>query len=98
MSFAIVLTDSVRQRITEWRLSPGLQSEILERLYEELAPNPKRHLKRLNEPADILEYSFCVQNQGVPAFDYLFCFSVAYATDEETLIIRDCQFLKIEST
>jgi hypothetical protein len=98
MSFAIDLPNEIQRKIGLWGISARLQSELLERLYEELAESPTRHLKRLANPSDILEYSYCVEREGIPPYDYLFSFSIAYATDEETLIVRDCEYLRIESS
>jgi hypothetical protein len=97
MSFAVVLTELVRRRIGKWKLSGRLQSELLERIYEELASSPIRYLRRLEAPADVLDYSFIVESEGDPPYDYLFTFSVLYAADEETIIVWDCDYLSINS-
>ncbi len=47
MSFAVSLTDDVLKKIAGWSLPGIVQNEILERLYEELAPHPSAHLQRL---------------------------------------------------
>jgi hypothetical protein len=46
-------------------------------------------------PADNVEYSFCMTGVGDPPSDYLLAFNVIYATDEETIIIKDCLCLII---
>jgi hypothetical protein len=48
MSFAVKLSDEVLDMITSWRLPGIVQNEILERIYEELAPQPSKHLQRLS--------------------------------------------------
>ena len=86
MSFDVRLGGEVLAMITGWRLPGIVQTEILERLYEELAPHPSKHLRRLPPPADNMEYSFCLTGVGDPPSDYLFAFNVVYAADEETII------------
>jgi hypothetical protein len=93
MSFAVRLSDEVLRKIAGWRLPEIVQIEILERLYEELAPRPSMHLRRLPPPADHMEYSFCMTAAGDPPSDYLLAFTVVYAADEETLIIKNCSHL-----
>jgi len=93
MSFEIFITESVKDKIRGWRLSPYLIFRIEERLYGELADHPSRRLQRLPKPADILQFSFCVEGKEEPPLDYLFVFDVAYTVDEERLVIRDCDYL-----
>ncbi len=95
MSFAVNLTDKALKKIAGWQLPGIVQIEILERLYEELAPHPSPHLRRLPPPADIMEYSFFMTEVGDPPSDYLLAFTVVYAADEETLIIKNCSYLMI---
>ena len=52
-----------------WKLPALVQSEILEKLYEELAESPTRHLRMLPPPADALEYSFCIAAGGDSPMD-----------------------------
>jgi hypothetical protein len=95
MSFAVDLSEEVIEIIASWRLPGIIQNEILERLYEELAPHPSRHLRRVPPPVDNMEYSFCITGVGEPPSDYLFAFTVLYASDEETIVIKDCLYLII---
>ena len=93
MSFDVELSDEIIQMIAAWLLPPTVQDEILERLYEELAPQPSKHLRLLPPPADHLEYVFTMTGVGEPPRDYLFAFNVLYGADEQTIIIRDCLYL-----
>ena len=95
MSFAVKITEEVLKEVDGWRLPGIVQVEILERLYEELAPHPSRHLRRLPPPADIMEYSFVMTGVGDPPSDYFLGFTVVYAADEETLIIKNCSYLVV---
>ncbi len=95
MSFYINLPLTLINLIKSWELSPRLIREILEHLYEELAESPHEHLVRISPPEDILQYSFIVLGEGDPPRDYLFEFTVRYATDEETLVINDCRYLSV---
>jgi len=76
MSYDVDLSQLVMSKLQGWRLPARVQSEILERIYEELAESPTRHLKRLPPPAAIMEYSFCIVGEGEPSRDYLFSFTV----------------------
>jgi hypothetical protein len=93
MSFGVELSNEVLKMIAGWQLPGIVQLEILERLYEELAPHPSKHLRRLPPPADNMEYSFCMTGVGDPPLDYLFAFNVVYASDEETIVIKDCLYM-----
>jgi hypothetical protein len=93
MSFAVEMNDEMIETIDGLQLPGIVLNEILERIYEELAPHPSKHLRRLPPPADIMEYSFTMTGVGDPPSDYLFTFDVVYAADEETIIIKDCLHL-----
>jgi hypothetical protein len=97
MSFSIELTEKVRTKIPAWNLSNRLINEILEQLYEQLAETPTRHLVRIPAPADLLLFSFQVRAEGDPPMDYIFEFQVKYHSDEQTLVIYDCDFAATEA-
>lgn len=93
MSFEVIITESVKRKIDDWKLSPYLIFRIEDRLYGELAFSPSKHLERLPKPADILQYSFCITETGETPQTYLFVFNVAYTVDETGIVIRDCEYL-----
>jgi hypothetical protein len=95
MSYSVELADPVVKRIANWNLSSHLQREILKGL-DELGSSPIRHLVRVPEPADTLEYELCVRDPDDPGGGFLFLFSAVYHADEETLLIYDCDFLRVE--
>jgi hypothetical protein len=64
--------------------------EILKGL-DTLAANPNRHLIRVGPPHDVLQYDVIVCEPAVPPRDHLFVFTVRYATDEERLLVVDCE-------
>lgn len=97
MSFSLKLQGPVKARIASWKLSGRLIHEILEHLYEELAERPALHLVRAPAPEVLLRYSLIVLREGKPPSDFLFEFSVRYHSDEETLVIYDCNHLSIPS-
>jgi len=97
VSFSIKLLSAVDARISSWKLSGRLIHEVREQLYEELAERPTLHLVRVTEPEVLLRYSVIVLGEGTPPHDFLFEFSVRYHSDEETLIIYECDYLSIPS-
>ena len=97
MSFCLDLTEEVKRRISAWKLSSRLIRDILDHLYDELAAKPSQHLTKVSEPYSILLYSFAVRAEGDPPMDSIFEFAVKYHVDEETLVVHDCDFVKVES-
>jgi len=94
MSYEVIVPEKIKRKIAGWNLSSYLLFRIEDRLiYGDIAEHPNRHLQRLPKPADILQYSFLVTDQGTPARTYLFVFDVAYTVDERCLVIRDCDYL-----
>ena len=91
MRYAVELTKGVVQKIVGWNLSSHLQSEILKGL-DRLSVNPRQSLIRVGPPYDVLQYDLAIREPGNPPRDYLFVFTVFYSTDEETLVIPDCQY------
>jgi len=63
---------------------------------DRLTSNPSQYLIRIGPPHDVLQYDLVVREPGNPPCDYLFAFTVFYATDEETLVIKDCEYERQE--
>jgi hypothetical protein len=78
------------QRIDGWHLSSLLLREILNGL-DTLGTDPNRKLIRVKPPHDVLQYDLVVCEPGDPPRDHLFTFTVRYATDEERLLVVDCE-------
>lgn len=66
-----------------------MHREILKGL-DQLAGNPRRPLVRVGPPHDVLQYDLIVREPADPPRDHLFVFTVRYATDEERLLVVDC--------
>jgi hypothetical protein len=77
------------QTIVGSNLSSHLHREILNGL-DVLAISPNRHLIRVGPPHDVLQYDLFVREPVAPPRDHLFVFTVRYATDEERLLVVDC--------
>ncbi|MBV8555802.1 MAG: hypothetical protein JO116_09560 [Planctomycetaceae bacterium] len=91
MSYAVELTSPAAAKIAGWSLSRHLQSEILKGL-DRLTSNPSQSLIRVGPPHDVLQFDLVVHEPGNPPLAYLFVLTVFYATDEETLVIKDCEY------
>jgi hypothetical protein len=70
--------------------------EVLEHLDEDLAENPSLRLEMIPDENESPRYLFSVRGEGDPPRDYLFEFEVVYHSDEQTLIIRDCDYLVLD--
>jgi hypothetical protein len=89
MSYAVELTRAAARKIQGWNLSSHLHREILKGL-DQLADDPNRHLIRVGPPHDVLQYDLIVREPLNPPRDHLFVFTVVYATDEERLLVVEC--------
>src|SRR3954447_4905080 len=95
MSYSVELAEPVVERIVGWNLSSHLHRQILKQL-DELGKDPTRHLVRLPEPSGLLVHQFTARDPGPPPRDYLFSLSVSYRSDEESLVVYDCELLAVE--
>jgi hypothetical protein len=55
-----------------------------------LGASPNRQLIRVEPPHDVLQYDLFVREPSAPSRDLPFVFTVRYATDEERLLVVDC--------
>jgi hypothetical protein len=89
MSYVVELTRAAARKIHGWNPSSHLYREILKGL-DQLADNPNRHLIRVGPPHDVLQYDLIVREPVDPPRDHLFVSTVLYATDEERLLVVEC--------
>jgi hypothetical protein len=92
MSYAIELTNGVKEKMAAWGLSKRLLDEIAFRLKEDLTENPAGHLRMVRGAQDVLEYSFTTDG-GTPDCQYLFAFRIVYSRDRASLVLWDCEYV-----
>ena len=83
---------NVPSRCEDAGLEPAVTSTVRSAAVDRLTSNPSQSLIRVGPPHDVLQYDLVVREPGNPPRDYLFVFTVFYATDEETLVITDCEY------
>jgi hypothetical protein len=87
MSYKVIVPRSVKEKLAAASLPGPILDELRRFLREELAADPKRHLRSINAPVRMMQYNCRVTAPGSPPCVHQFLFRVQYGQDEESLII-----------
>lgn len=93
MSYFVQLDEAARRKLVGWKLPHAVMRALLDRIDELSHGPPSRHLIRVEASTHTMQCDLTVQDPGPPPKDYFIVLFVRYATDEETLLIVDCERL-----
>ncbi len=69
--------------------------EAFLRLNDQLASDPARHLRRIREPFDGMEFAFSMVDPENRFCEHYFVFHILFGADEETLVVARVAYLRI---